>query len=916
MSTTWDATTDTQALKELAGLRGIAPSVRCLEKLPQQTNKTKVYHVRQNQQLYLWGVEMFQGGYDCVEIKKINSDGTETIEKNGGKYITDFIGNDKIVYNNQLTEYAPFDDFWIDPFLIDTLEDGVDKKIIKSNFFRSFTFPNEGFYKIILNERLNPLTGQTGFIADYTQPQYAPTPLIFSRYLKNIPSKTVSGSMLSSSNVVTLSAGQTLTDLHVDQNLTVTSSTSSITNSTTVKIVSFDVVNNRFTIDRSTTSTGAGDITFISTALNENTSKAPLQRVITDGEFRREIIIRVIGENKDIITNTSFTRVVKNLPTKSLLKDDLLDGSGKQITNVSITDQSHVAGPTHFKGNNAVIRSQMWDTNITFDYNYNQAPAGTRQISYDDISQKYFLFNLDTIFDANLTTFTNTSDLEYYPLNRHLYIGNKKRNNGDTIGSITNNGTNKNFSQSVEDPDSELKIINMRNMIIENVTFIGSDHGTTGGSFRSFSYRLNESTNQKITGRALIDISGSIIRNCTFIGIGTSFMYNNSYRNTNSAGSEFVTDGCVVENCKFINTGFLESMSCDGVLVKNCTWESPVRRGSPSVVSTYGGDSTCYMGNTFKCLGRSFFLDAGGPLINTCIIRCNTMLHGNHHTAGEILTIDQPQSGAVSGTGFSIPNDSKSWVVSGFMSLLNSCSSSAAGSYCMDSFYARCKLNLSAFNTTDKGNLFYLRGKNIATGLNSFTGLTDNTGRYEDSSIWCEYNVYMHNYIYRSTGQIQLAVNSNYNRILNCVFGNSEASPTGYDSYTTVGNSIYTFGYLVILQNNGEGSRTANECSPISNLINNCVLVDHADKFYKPKLSWEQINNFEYYGPRDTTFPPTSGQVTRNGMTINILEYRTDAGRSYDGEFPSNLTTQELLSRLNQQKNVMHNLTKISLRHM
>jgi hypothetical protein len=734
--------------------------------------------------------------------------------------------------------------------------------------------------------------------------------------------------MLSSSNVVTLSAGQTLTDLHVDQQLTVISGNTSLSISSIVKILSFNVANNSFTIDQSTTPSGSGVIGFSTTPLNENTDVAPLQRIITDGEFRREIIIRVIGENKDIITNTPFNRVVKNLPTKSLLKSDLLDGSGKPITNVSITDQSHITGPTHFKGNNAVIRSQMWDTNITFNYTSNGAPTGTRQISYDNISQQYFLFNLDTILDTNLTTFTNTSDLEYYPLNRHLYIGNKKRNNGDPNNStVLRNGTSKNFSQSVEDPNSELKIINMRNMIIENVTFIGSDHGTTGGSFRSFTYRLNGTT-QKITGNALIDISGSIIRNCTFIGIGTSFMYNNTYNNT---GSAFVTDGCVVENCKFINTSFLESMSCDGVLVKNCIWESPVRRASPSVVSTYGGDSTCYMGNTFKCLGRSFFLDAGGPLINTCIIRCNTMLHGNHHTAGEILTIDQPQSGSLIGSGFSGPDyyytsprippspnpvDSKSWVVSGFMSLLNSCSSSDAGSYCMDSYFARCKLNLSAFNTTDKGSLFYLYGKNIKTGFNSFKGQNDNTGRYEDSSIWCEYNVYMHNYIYRTTGQIFLSVNSNYNRILNCVFGNSQTTPISYNTYTTATNSVYTFGYFIVLGNTGDNSRIANECSPISNLINNCVLVDHADQFYKPKLSWEQINNFEYYGPRNTTFPPTSGQVTRNGMTINILEYRTDTDKSYNGEFPSNLTTQDLLSRLNQEKNVMHNLTKISLRHM
>ena len=837
MSDTWQALTDTQALKELAGLRGIAPSVRCLEILPQQTTKTKVYHVRQNQQIYLWGVEMFQGGYDCVEIKKINNDGTETYEKLGGKYISDFIENDKMVYNNNLIEYPSFSDFWSEPFLIDTIdEDGTDKKIIKSNFHRCFVFPNEGFYKIILNERLNPQTGEFGFVADYSQPQYKPISLIFSR-------------------------------------------------------------------NKSSTDSG-----------EDSGERAPIQRVLTDGEFRRQIIIRVIGENNDIITNTPLTTVTKDLGSKKLSKGELVTGSVPN-PNFSITDV--YPKRTIFK--NGIIKTDLWDTNSVFDYTQNNAPAGTRQVSYDNISQLYFLFNLDPILDTQLDTFTNTPDLEYHPLNRHLYIGKKKSNNGEYFSSTTfRNGTTNNFADSTEIEGSELKIINMRNLIIENVTFIGSDHGADGNSSRSFPYR-SSNPNQTITfNNALIDISGSILRNCTFIGSGHGFFTNQTYREVKTG---FITDGSVVENCKFINTSFLTGISCDGLLVKNCTWESPVRRSSPSVISIYGGDSNCFMGNTFKCLGRSFFLDAAGPIVNNCTIRCTTMLHGNHHTAGEILVIDQPQLSGYGGSGFfkGVGGDTRKWITCGYMSILNSVNSGGTSSYSISSYFAGCKLNFCAFNADDVGGTFYLRGVNA--GINSLRRddvsgsiIEDSTGRYADFSFACEYNVYMHNYSYTMTSSLFLGPNANYNRILNCVFGNPASLVSTFSSYPYVSASYYTFGSLFSLANSGENTTTSDTSGPISNLVNNCVIVDNADQFFKPKLSWIPINHSEYYGPRSST---------QNGFKLNIFKYRTDtgAGAPDDGEFPSGLSNTELMNRLNglndaaEKENVLHNLTKISLRH-
>ena len=164
----WSAYTDSQALKELAGLRAVTPSVRFLEKLPGSTTKQKLYHVRQDELIYLSGVEMFQDGTDCVSIIKINSAGVETELASGGTHISTFLNLKKKIHNVSVYEYPPFEDFWVEPYLVDNLS----KQIVKSNFFRAFKFLDEGYYRIQLNERLNPLTGSTGFVANYSSPHY------------------------------------------------------------------------------------------------------------------------------------------------------------------------------------------------------------------------------------------------------------------------------------------------------------------------------------------------------------------------------------------------------------------------------------------------------------------------------------------------------------------------------------------------------------------------------------------------------------------------------------------------------------------------------------------------------------------------------------------------------------------------
>lgn len=151
----WKAFNDSMALRELAGIRGVSPSVRFKYEFPGSNGQEKIYHVPLNEKIYIWGVELFSDGYDCISIKFINESGVFYEVKPQGGYVDYLKGNKSIEHNSvfaSITEHLPFDDFWEDPFLVKS----TDHKILKNNFFRCFEFKDEGIYRIDLDETSNP----------------------------------------------------------------------------------------------------------------------------------------------------------------------------------------------------------------------------------------------------------------------------------------------------------------------------------------------------------------------------------------------------------------------------------------------------------------------------------------------------------------------------------------------------------------------------------------------------------------------------------------------------------------------------------------------------------------------------------------------------------------------------------------
>jgi hypothetical protein len=831
---TWKAYTDTQALKELAGLRGVAPSVRFLEKIPQGSIKQKIYHVKTNTPIYLWGVEMFQGGYDCVTINKINSDGTLTLYKNGGSTIENFINQDKIIYNFNLTEYPSFDDFWSDPYLVNyiaggdttnTTDDEI-KKIVKSNFHRCFVFPTgtEGYYKITLDERLNPFTGAAGFIADYTESQYAPVTDMVSRsffYYINQNDNSVANGLKTQPKFLNLSSNET----------------------------SFNVAQ-------------------------------PIQAVRTECEFKREIIIRVIEETKDIVDGTTpITRRTINcseglLDKYTAIIKPFIDGSKNKI------------GPFHIKGNNTFIGGKEVFKNETRAL-YTNSITGINTIE-PSYPASFITVGYDTdplkIMNTDLEDLYLDSNMEYAPIQKEIYVGSQV-NNGNLSGTVTQNGVSFSYTPLNNNNDSglrKLKIINARNSIIENLNFFGADGNLTASEprFRGPNpWWIGQNSQTNYDNRyqvkyAAIDLSGSIIKNCVFEGDSVSTIM---FRNTQyGIYGRFIFDGCTFENCTFKRCSFLANISGVGILIKNCKFEKAPKTGSisDSTFAVYSTDSVCIMGCNFQDLGRTMFLEPQGPITNNIVIRCTDSRKSNQHTAGEGITVDATNEGGVqwaSANGFASTDQLDKYLVCGNIFIFNESSYSSGANLLLSSYNATTKLNLSAFTTHFNDPGCYLK---------TSPGTIGN---------W--YNVYMHNYSYGTVTKIlELTTKSDYNRYLNCIYQGIPGGANSFGNYMAVPNTVY-----------GNGSQFQITGSPKGNLVNNCSIVDFLDKIQYPNASWYPLNdsgNSGFYGDQTAS---GSGFKYANSIT---------------GEFHKNLSDSQLHTKLNNNENIINNLTKIGLRHI
>jgi len=953
----WSAYTDSQALKELAGLRAVTPSVRFLEKLPTSPTKQKMYHVRQDELIYLSGVEMFQDGTDCVSITKIESDGTETELASGGATISTFLNLKKKIHHISIHEYPPFEDFWVEPYLVDN----ASKQIVKSNFFRAFKFLDEGYYRITLDERLNPLTGSTGFVANYLSGHYQQPQ---------------------------------------SPNFIVRSKINDLVTKTWIEDPTQGTVG-------TTVTTWEGYPNTAQYTTLSDSIPAPIQAIRIEGELKREIVIRVISKNKDIVTGNAITRrIINAIPGKS--NTSIVVGGG--IT----------PGSVYYKGNGTFfIQNERWDTSTVI-----QNAARVQNGFYDYASFNPFFYT-GAVTNGQLEDLYIDSDMdmELLPISRKIYVGGKINNGLTTSG--TNYGSSTPFNILTDSDNSivtdelrKIKIINLRNSIIENITFIGGDDGNEC-SVKLPPYQYNQDftqthpvTGQHLVRTATIDLSGSVIKNCTFIGQnGFSSMGFENGRYT--VTSRFLFDGCVFENCKFISTPILMGQRYVGILYKNCTFENKSRSFEPSNNGIYEGDAICYMSCNWNTLGRFMFIEDQGSVANTTIIRCHEKCRGMFGNAGESITVDQYQTPRSSKEGHIWGLDTEYWCVRLNLCLMNETSFSPSN-LLFASFYAKTQFNLSAFNTSYNTSAgLQLRGNNLnaenytATSgsldlVNNFipngagSGTIRNTTRTNNFARCNNYNVYMHNED-NFTGNvfIDLQAGSNWNRFLNCTWKNGLTGTNySFGSYPTVPFTSYGGTYAFTVPSSPINSIV----NPVSNLINNCAMVGYNDQNFRPNLPYDangqlvnghgtgvyslkeefaaktgtnqmnifqKIHGFKYKDQgisasvtasitgtvmtvvsvsqgtiglkpviaagnilkdtRITSFGTGTGGIgtyninnsqTVSQQTMNILiDYPfTNLTTNPYGMHPNGETDAQLKTRLDNEENVLHNLTKISLR--
>lgn len=204
----WDATRWRTMCKELAGLRGLAPAVHFRNPINDANaslyvEDDRIFKIHTHNRVYVWGVEMYAGGYDTIKIywRSTAPDSTWSLDsdwkliKGAGAYDTDLfnIANNNPVSNpntgtpeatlsstgtglhfpqstpdpmgvNDPASNIYFYDNWIVEMLHSgnmygmagpspTYDSGGKSYTTKaSNFLRCFMFLKEGYWKIVLDE--------------------------------------------------------------------------------------------------------------------------------------------------------------------------------------------------------------------------------------------------------------------------------------------------------------------------------------------------------------------------------------------------------------------------------------------------------------------------------------------------------------------------------------------------------------------------------------------------------------------------------------------------------------------------------------------------------------------------------------------------------------------------------------------
>lgn len=803
------------ALREMVGIRGAAPSIRFKESVPGLSVEKEVLHVPANESVYVWGVELFSGGFDCLKVTHYPDGQPPVLIKNGGNEISLLNNRKQISYFSngvKIIETLPFDDFWNEPFLVNK----NDEKIVKSNFFRCFIFESEGYYKFEIDETFNP---------KYLSPDFLP----------------------------------------------------------------IDYASDQIYSPGSGNRQGNRAATWSTT---KSKSSTPEDYVRSNSSLKREIYLRVISRDKDIVNGSTISRNVFNLSPGLVKYENLPPWTGTNRDANGNPLRVNTLGPWYIAGNNAYY-------NIDAYYNSNTTTSGAPTIDlnhgwlgrnavfapqytiqglmnnllensyrpYSDYFRqgcRYYNMRNGVIENVNFygSDFSVVHQffiLPYSYYNDSLNVASSDANvflnttrylpSGSSLTSVSIASgspailTSANHGLTAGTPimfsggslpvgisANTIYFVTSSNLTATTFTISATSGGapinTTGATASSFYYRdfvnidsidnlvsyLNNgatfpissqnalSTPDQYQNNVLVDMRGAVFKNCTF----------DKYQ-MNLTHKSMMLDGAVFENCTFIGCGSGYNNS-GGILYKNCHFEEISTQGDLSLTWEAGG-SCCVMGCTQKYTERgTLFSFHKGGFNDSIWIRHSYHGIDRFQIANEHWVMESCCCGDCA-TSNRFDNN---------MFIMNR---GSKGPCSIGLYRTNCKLNLMAFNSFE----VYSGGSNyfLVNDPSRIFDIECNVFLYNDS-VGC--GITMQNWCHN-------------NRFINCTFRKIQNFANPWGGYNWVsqdevdGRNFYTsYGFLNV---SGFGQN-----APTSNLIINCSMIDYQDDTYTWGAGYSSDNLF------------------------------------------------------------------------
>ena len=361
------------------------------------------------------------------------------------------------------------------------------------------------------------------------------------------------------------------------------------------------------------------------------------------------------------------------------------------------------------------------------------------------------------------------------------------------------------------------RAVDMRNGILENVTFYGSefklcfdfivspDHYwndsqvITAGSGNPYGFPTLDVTDYQYihqfisylndldlyNNHIVLDFRGIVFRNCVFDKIDIRI-----------GRKDIMLDGAVFENCKFIGCG-LNYLNSSGILIKNCQFEEISTVNGVSLSWT-AGESCCVMGCSQKFTERGTLISNDGGSFNDNIwIR---------HSLYGIDRFQQANEHWVSEGNLSDSDDTIPITFDNNMYIM---SRSSMGPALIGFYSVKSKFNIIAFNTFD-----------ASLGGGSF--FFDNE---RDADI--SYNCILYN---DTVGfQLRFILRSDHNRIIGCTFRSPQSFNNPASGFNWIaqdeqyGIDLYGQGGFLDVRGYVNGS------CPRSNLISDCSIIDYQE---------------------------------------------------------------------------------------